>query len=102
MRKLYFNVEGQKLSKNGDFSNIIRGTKGYLECNFNFIGDDWKGYKLIAVFESKNVEYAIPIKSRACTVPDEVTDSSNFILKIIGVKDKQKILTNRVLVSQEG
>ena len=95
-------MEGQNLSKSGDFSNIIRGTKGYLECDFNFIGNDWKGYKPIAVFQNKNIEFAVPIKSRTCIVPDEVTDSSSFVLKIIGVRDKQKILTNRVLISQEG
>ena len=32
MRNLSFNVSGQKLSKEGDFDNIVVGSKGYLKA----------------------------------------------------------------------
>ena len=34
MRTLLFEVNGQSLSKVGDFSGIIRGSKQYLKCEF--------------------------------------------------------------------
>ena len=36
MRVLNFKVSGQSLSKNGDFSGIVAGTKGYLRLSFDF------------------------------------------------------------------
>ena len=35
MRILQFRINGQKLSKDGDFSGLIAGTKGYqiIDCN---------------------------------------------------------------------
>ena len=104
MRDLHFTIDGQKLSKNGDFSNIVRETKGYLKCCFSFIGDDWKGHKVVAVFEnSDSKEFAVSMNTdKTCMVPDEVTDGSYFKIKMIGVNDKRRILTNKILISQEG
>lgn len=34
MRTLLFEVNGQSLSKVGNFSGIIRGSKQYLKCEF--------------------------------------------------------------------
>lgn len=38
MRILQFRINGQKLSKDGDFSGLIAGTKGYLYAAYNFDG----------------------------------------------------------------
>lgn len=35
MRILQFQINGQKLSKDGDFSELIAGTKGYLYAAYN-------------------------------------------------------------------
>lgn len=102
MRNLQFTVNGQRLSKDGDFSNIVKGTKGYLKCIFNFEGNDWIGYKVVAVFWNSKIEYAVPVLSNSCMVPDEVTDYSNFKMKLIGARDNCRITTNKVLISQEG
>lgn len=49
MRILQFRINGQKLSKDGDFSGLIAGTKGYLYTAYNFDGE-WDGCKKAAVF----------------------------------------------------
>lgn len=102
MRILEFAVDGQKLSKKGDFSSIVRGTKGYLKCDFDLSAIDWSGYKVVAVFERRNKEFCVPVINGSCNVPDEVTDGSYFKIRIVGAKDTIRITTNKVLVSQEG
>lgn len=103
MRTLQFNIEGQKLMKEGDFSNIVRGSKGLLQCRFNFIGRDVLDSKIIAVFERDKKEYAIPVDiDGTCMVPDEITDSPCFKLKLISVRDKCKMSTDSIIIRQEG
>lgn len=101
MRILSFTVDGQKLSKDGDFSNIIHGSKGYLKCKFSFNGNDWNRHKLIAVFRAKEEEYAVLLRpDRTCMVPDEVTDEPSFKLELVGVLNDEKITTNKELIEQ--
>lgn len=49
MRILQFKVAGQNLSKDGDFSGIVAGTKGYLYTEYNF-DSEWDGCRKAAVF----------------------------------------------------
>ena len=107
MRELNFTIDKQKLSKSGDFSNIIRGSKGYLKCRFNFEGTDWLNHKLIAVFESNGEEFARKLNiDKTCIVPDEVTDGSYFKVRVVGANLKQSslsmITTNKLIISQGG
>lgn len=104
MRTLQFSVDGQKLIKENDFSNIIRGSKGYLDCRFTFNTADWSGRKIIALFENGGEEFAMAVNAdRSCGVPNEVTDSSFFRIKLVGVgADGSQIITNKILVEQEG
>lgn len=70
MRKLMFAVEGQKLSKQGDFSGIMAGSKGYLRCHVQLRDNDWLYAKKVMVF---NDEYAVALNADfECTVPDDV------------------------------
>lgn len=102
MRQLFFEVDGQTLRKNGDFSNIIKGTKNFLECVFDFKGDDWIGRKVIAVFEKKSKEFAVHISlDGTCSIPDDITQEKNFTVKVVGVKGESTTITNRVLIVQE-
>ena len=104
MRILSFTVDGQKLSKNGDFSNIIRGSKGYLKCKFSFNGNDWSKHRVIAVFRvHDNEEYAVLLNhDGTCMVPDEVTDGAYFKMELVGVSSDKTITitTNKELVEQ--
>lgn len=104
MRNLQFTVNGQRLSKVGDFSNIVKGTKEYLKCNFTFEGNDWIGHKAVAIFSGNGkAEFATAIMSDGtCMVPNEVTDYTSFKLRLIGARDNSRITTNTVLISQEG
>ena len=57
MRTLKFNVEGQSLKKDSacDFSGIVKGSKGYLQCSFSF-SREWAGCKVAASFWSYDKE----------------------------------------------
>lgn len=50
MRILQFKVAGQNLSKDGDFSGIVAGTKGYLYTEYNF-DSEWDGCRKAAGME---------------------------------------------------
>lgn len=103
MRTLQFSVDKQRLTKNGDFSKIVRGSKGYLKCYFIFEDDDWKNHKVAAIFENSNDEYPVAVKhDGTCEVPNEVTDSKYFKIRLVGLKNETRIITNKILVSQEG
>ena len=39
MRTLQFSVSGQKLSKDGDHSGLIAGTRGYLQTDRQSLAD---------------------------------------------------------------
>lgn len=103
MRELNFTVDKQKLSKVGNFYNIVKGSKGFLKCRFNFEGTDWMNHKAIAVFESNGEESAVWLNSdMTCMVPDEVTDGSYFKVKMVGVNHDSTITTNKLVISQGG
>ena len=99
MRILQFRVSGQNLSKNGDFSSIVAGTKGYLYTEYNF-DSEWDGCKKAAVFSRYNKEYPVPIMNGKCRVPDEITEYKRWKVYLVGVKDGYRITTNEVEVRQ--
>lgn len=104
MRTLKFNVEGQSLKKDStcDFSGIVKGSKGYLQCSFSF-SREWAGCKVAASFWSYDKEKgAAPVKNGRCKIPDEITDFKSFQVCLIGVRDGYRITTNRVKIEQEG
>lgn len=98
MRRLIFAVEGQKLSKQGDFSGITAGSKGYLRCNFVTGDSDWLGAKKVALF---NETSAVAVdEAGECAVPDEVTGEKSFKLRLIGQNGSTRMTTNAVLIEQ--
>lgn len=99
MRILQFKVAGQNLSKDGDFSGIVAGTRGYLQTAYNF-DSEWDGCKKAAVFSRYDEEYPVPIVNARCAVPDEITEYKRWKVYLVGVKDGYKITTNEVEVRQ--
>lgn len=98
MRRLLFSVDGQHLAKQGDFSGITAGSRGYLKCCFGVNGSDWRGAKKIALF---NEAYAVAVdEALECCVPDEVTGGKSFKVRMIGQNDTMRVTTNAVLVEQ--
>ena len=99
MRTLQFKVAGQSLSKNGDFSSIVAGTKGYLYTEYNF-DSEWDGCKKAAVFSRYNKEYPVPIMNGKCRVPDEITEYKRWKVYLVGERKGYRITTNEVEVIQ--
>lgn len=98
MRMLNFTVEGQRLKKEGDFSGITAGSKGYLYCKVKTTDPDWMRAKKVLLFDE---EYAVAVGANGeCTVPDEVTDSRSFKLRLIGQCGKILMMTNPILIEQ--
>lgn len=99
MRILQFKVAGQNLSKDGDFSGIVAGTKGYLYTEYNFDGER-DGCKKAAVFVRYDKEYPVPIVNGRCAVPDEITGYKRWNVYLVGEKKGYRITTNEVEVRQ--
>lgn len=104
MRTLKFVVDEQSLRKDPacDFSGIVKGSKGYLQCSFSF-SKEWTGCKVAASFWSYDKEIdAAAVIHGVCQIPDGVTDCRRFGVSLTGIKDGYRITTNKVWIGQEG
>lgn len=102
MRTLSFSVKQQRLIKSSNFAHIIAGSKGYLQCSFDF-SKDWDGCTKVASFyDLDDHEYAVPIINGVCDVPDEVTDDTLIRIQVFGKRgDDFMIHTNVISFRQE-
>lgn len=107
MRTLKFIVEGLiiKQDPNCDFSNLVPGTKGYLQAEFSF-SDEWKRCNKVVAFLSSDNTREFPPQiledGKTCMIPAEATARKTFAIKIIGGKSDLKLITNKVIVTQDG
>lgn len=104
MRTLKFIVDEQSLRKdpNCDFSGVVKGSKGYLQCSFSF-SKEWTGCKVAASFWKYDKEIdAVAVVHGVCRIPDGVTDSRRFGVSLTGVKDGYRITTSKIWIEQEG
>lgn len=99
-RILAFKVSRQKIEKNGDFSGLVKGTRGYLQVALSYT-NEWNGCKKAAVFYAGEKEYCVPVINDRCAVPDEVADKTFWELKLVGEKAGFRITTNTVGVTQK-
>lgn len=104
MKTLVFEVRNQKMNLASE-CDLIAGSKGYLQAQFMFYGNDWRDCKIaVSFWDSKHTkEYAFLLddKFRVCRVPDEVTEGDKFYVRLTGMKPHYKIKTNKVEVKQE-
>lgn len=102
MRRLIFNVSGQKIETNSncDVDNIVAGSEGYLMAKFMFYGNSWKGLKKAARFVGEDgVEHAALLDTNdTCVVPAEVLDGAYFKVGAMGATDDQQIVTGWVTI----
>lgn len=98
-RVLDFSVDRQRLSKDGDFSGLVAGSRGYLLARFSF-SSDWQGYNKVAVFSCGDAEYPACITGGVCNVPDEAARRQSFRLYVAGRKGDTVIKSSRVTVIQ--
>ena len=99
-RILAFKINRQRIEKNGDFSGLVKGTRGYLQASFSYT-TEWNGCKKAAVFLVDEKEYPVPVIQDKCDVPDEVAEKTFWELKLVGEKDEFRITTNTVGVAQK-
>lgn len=83
MRTLMFVVNKQHIEKQGDFSGLVAGSRGYLNASFKF-SNDWAGYRKVAVFTCKSGEYPALIVGDRCAVPDEAAACPTFKVHVVG------------------
>ena len=100
MRILRFIVTGQKLIKDPacDFSRIVKGTSGYLHCQFA-TDSDWNGCGKLAIFNDQ-----IPAKVDAngmCEIPAKALTGDMVSIRLTGVKNNFRIRTNKSSFMQE-
>lgn len=104
MRDLVFDINGQVLSKSPtcDFSGIVRGSRGYLRCKFNF-SNDWNGYDKAIEFQTKDDNEFFLMNGNTIFVPDKIANSWYFKIKLYAVESKSPVFpTNTVMVKQRG
>ncbi len=104
MRILKFKVNAQKISidEKCDFSNITKGTKGYLYAEFK-LSKEYDGCGKIAVFKTFENEYpAILDNNNRCEIPEDALKWNIFKVKIIGVREGYRIQSNYTEVKQDG
>lgn len=99
MRILEFDVDKQKMTKQGDFSGLIAGSKGYLKARFSF-SSEWNGYRKAAVFKCPTGEYPVLINGCMCDVPDEAAACTSFKVHVVGKRGGEMIKCAHVTVIQ--
>lgn len=103
MLQIEFKVSGQNIVRTDD-RRIVRGTKGMLECVFDFCRE-WKNLDgVVAQFSNSydfSNESACVVKNARCSVPDEVTDRDTIYLRLYGKKGTALNVTKRVMIGQE-
>lgn len=112
MKDLHFDVNGQRLTKANeeDFKHIVAKSKGYLRCMFSF-DDEWAGTKKAVLFTTSIrfkpdvvqdvVQDIVRVDNVSCMVPDGVTDSNVFYVKIFGKRPGLVLQTNWIMIEQE-
>lgn len=101
MRTLKFRITGQNIKPDGDFTGIVRGSKGFLKAKFDF-SNEWQGCKKAASFWKYGREYAVPIIGSECDIPEEALTGICFGVSVTGVGNGFRITTNKCSVKQEG
>lgn len=107
MRTLKFIVDAQiiKQDPNCDFSNLVPGSKGYLQAYFSF-SPEWNDFVKIAAFYSmmdREFEPQILEDGYTCIIPAEALERNRFKISVVGKNNRgMKMTTNTVEVYQNG
>lgn len=106
MRTLKFIVRDQKITKDPDcdFSGLVAGSSGFLNCEFTFEGDMWKDLLKVVEFKTRYQKSDFfQIKDEPVNIPSNVTKGSYFRVCVHGVNmnTKTEVATDSVLIEQE-
>lgn len=98
---LNFNIYGQRLRRD-DNNYVVNLSKDYLECQFNFITDDWEDLEKYATFTVKGRSYRFQINNEGKVhVPNDVLIYKYFYVKVHGVEtdeDETIITTDELII----
>lgn len=106
MRTLKFIVNKQDIKEdpNCDFTGLVPGTEGYLQAEFSF-SKEWDGCTKVAGFYSRmGKEYPPQVleDGKTCMIPAKALKGQVFGVRVVGKKDGLRMITNKVLVLQNG
>lgn len=106
MRILNFIVDGLTIKQDPecDFSNLVPGSEGYLQAKFSF-SKEWDGCIKVAAFYSPlGKEYPPQVlkDSGVCAIPPEALKKRVFKVQVLGKKKGEKLVTNRLAITQNG
>jgi hypothetical protein len=106
LRTLKFIVDNQiiKPDPDCDFDGLVPGTEEYLKAEFSF-SPEWVGYVKVASFRSMMGREYAPQElkdGKTCSIPAEALKRRAFKMRVVGKKGGLKILTNTVVVNQNG
>ena len=102
MRTLEFSVKSQKLRRasSSSFSNIVRGSKNFLKAIFSF-SDEWASMNKVVLFSTDKCKEYVALRNNECMIPDKITESLVFKVRVIGVNGDQKVSTTELTIRQE-
>ena len=106
MRTLKFIVDKQIITPDPscNFDGLIPGTDGYLQAEFSF-SKEWRDCaKVVAFWSPFGREYPPQAlkDGRSCLIPTEALAKQSFKIQVIGQRDDYKLVTNRLLIKQNG
>lgn len=88
--------------KRTDSNYLVNLSKGYLQCRFNFLTDDWEGLEKYALFNVKGENYRHRIyNGEVFNLPDEIHNHKYFYVQAYGMDDEQDkhLTTNKIIIS---
>lgn len=106
MRTLRFIVDDQiiKQDETCNFDGLVPGTEEYLQAEFSF-SPEWNGFvKVVSFFSALGKEYTPKVlkDGKTCLIPAEALKKRIFKIQVTGKKEDLKILTNKVVINQNG
>jgi hypothetical protein len=106
MRTLRFIVDNQLIKQDPDcdFSGLVPGSKGYLRAEFAF-SSEWADCAKIASFYStmgRELPYRILEDGKSCLIPEEALKKRSFKIQLLGKYGDKLLITNKVVVNQNG
>lgn len=106
MKTLKFNITGQTITLDPNCSemDLVPGTNGYVQAEFNFSSEWDNCLKVVAFYSNLGREFEPRVLKggKVCDIPPEVLKRSIFKLKVLGKKSDYELCTDKLTVYQRG
>lgn len=96
---LQFKIKNQKLVRE-DNEYLVNLSEEYLQCNFDFLTQDWEGLEKYATFKVKGKSYLYQIEEDKVRVPNDILRYKYFYIKLHGINrtENLKITTDELII----